>query len=476
MTQTTTAEVELGNLFKKHFGSAPTETTLLPQSGSNRKYYRLTSGERTAIGVISSDRRENEAFLSFSESLKNGGVNVPEIYASDLDNGIYLQQDLGDETLFARLSRTTWNGDGRSELVDIYKKVLRSLASIQQVGRSVIDFGKCHPRGAFDRQSMTWDLQYFKYYFLKLAHIEFNEQDLEDDFSRLMDFLLTADTDFFLYRDFQSRNIMLIDDEPWFIDYQGGRRGAREYDVASLLYDAKAAIPDSVRAELLESYIGCLPEPSRQSFREHYFGYVLIRIMQAMGAYGYRGFFEKKAHFLRSIPLAMQNIGKIVEEHLPSVEMPELTRVLREIATSDELLRVSQTARLTLTVTSFSYRHGIPTDNSGNGGGFVFDCRALPNPGRYEQYKQMTGRDRAVIDFFAEHKGEMDHFLSLAKQMVQMSIETYMRRGFTSLVVNFGCTGGQHRSVFCADSLAKWAKANFDCDVRVIHWEQKQLK
>ncbi len=476
MTYNTQAEKNLGALFAKHFGADPKDVMLLPQSGSNRHYYRMTTVEgRTAIGVVSSDERENRAFLSFSESLRKGGVNVPEIYASDLAQGVYIQQDLGDETLFVRLSQRGWESD-REALIDIYKNVLRQLARIQEVGSRVIDFDVCHPRKAFDRQSMEWDLQYFKYYFLKLAHIEFNEQDLEDDFARLIDYLMTAESDFFLYRDFQSRNIMLVDGEPWFIDYQGGRRGAREYDVASLLYDAKAGLSDDVREELLETYIGCLPEASRQSFREHFYGFVLIRIMQAMGAYGYRGFFEKKAHFLRSIPLAMQNIRRVVEKHMPDVVMPELLRVLRLVATSEELLMVSQTARLTVTVTSFSYKHGIPTDNSGNGGGFVFDCRALPNPGRYEQYKRLTGRDAEVVDFFAEHRDEMEHFLGHVRQLVQMSIERYMQRGFTSLVVNFGCTGGQHRSVFCAESVAKWIRSTFDCDVKLIHWEQKQLQ
>lgn len=476
-SESSSAEQMLGCLFAKHFGVEAQSITMLPPSGSNRKYYRIAGGGHSAIGVFNTDHKENAAFLSFSKSLRQRGVRVPEVYAADEAYGIYLQQDLGDTTLFALLTdeRKANEGSFTPHLVDLYKRVLADLASIQSVGRESIDFSKCYPRAAFDRQSMTWDLQYFKYYFLKLAHIGFDEQTLEDDFGTLMDYLETTQTDFFLYRDFQSRNIMICNDQPWYIDYQGGRRGAREYDVASLLYDAKADIPQTVREELMESYVAQLPEADRAVFESHFYAYVMIRIMQAMGAYGYRGFFEQKAHFLRSIPFAVANLRYILASHFPPLALPELRKALEAVCESEELKRMSRVTRLKVSVCSFSYKHGIPVDNSGNGGGFVFDCRALPNPGRYEQYKKLTGRDEAVVQYFADYAEEMNTFLTAAQTMLRKSIERYIERGFTSLTVSFGCTGGQHRSVFCADQTARWIRDNFDCDVDLRHWEQKHL-
>lgn len=460
----------LCDLFCQWCGHTPTQHTDLPPSGSNRRYVRLSDGNVSAIGVYNADQKENEAFISFSQSLLSTGVNVPEIYGQQLAYGVYLQQDLGNETLYSLLTRVRKENDGQftPELKDIYKKVLTSLALIQSKGTKAIDFSKCYPRSAFDRQSMMWDLQYFKYYFLKLSHIVFDEQALENDYNKLIDFLLEVPHDSFLYRDFQSRNIMIVDNEPWFIDYQGGRRGALHYDVASLLYDAKADIPQPIRDELLQHYI---KQTGDEMFETHYYGYVLIRIMQAMGAYGYRGFFEKKAHFLKSIPFALANMSSIIDNHPLPIDTPELMRVLNNITTSEQLLSIANTSKLKVSVSSFSYKHGIPSDNSGNGGGFVFDCRALPNPGRYERYKQLTGRDQEVIDFFANVKEQMDAFITPIKQLVAMSVERYMERGFTNLAINFGCTGGQHRSVFCAEQIAQWLKQTYDIEVVLKHWE-----
>jgi hypothetical protein len=321
---------------------------------------------------------------------------------------------------------------------------------------------------------MTWDLNYFKYYFLKLAHIPFDEQYLENDFRTLIDFLLQTDCQYFLYRDFQSRNIMIVNDVPYYIDYQGGRRGALQYDVASLLYDAKADIPADVRNELLNEYVSHLKTEEQQSFLKYYYAYVLIRIMQAMGAYGYRGFFERKTHFLRSIPFAINNLREVLQQPIP-IDIPELRKALMAVCNNEDLQNISKSGRLTVHVSSFSYRHGIPNDNSGNGGGFVFDCRALPNPGRYEEYKQLTGRDAEVKAFFANVEPKMDTFLDAAYRLVGQSVERYMERGFTNLSVSFGCTGGQHRSVWCADRMAEWLLKTYDVDVDLRHWEQKQL-
>lgn len=471
---------QLNTLYNSWCGTDIEKYEELPKSGSARRYFRLKSSKGTAMGVYNTDRKENETFISFSKSLQQAGVNVPTIYGEDLIYNVYLQEDLGDTTLYSLLQEIRKrDGAFSEELIEIYRKVLSSLVTLQTEGSKHIDFSKCYPRAAFDRQSMTWDLSYFKYYFLKLAHIDFDEQLLENDYNQLIDTLLEALCDYFLYRDFQSRNIMIRNGEPWFIDYQGGRKGALQYDVASLLYDAKADIPQQVRNTLLDYYIGELTQRCKEStvdFRRYFSAYVLIRIMQAMGAYGYRGFFERKSHFLKSIPFALDNLSYLLNEYTELDNMPELKRVLTSLCHNDELRKINNSARLKVTVTSFSYKHAIPTDNSGNGGGFVFDCRALPNPGRYTQYKSLTGRDKEVIAFFANVEDQMTPFIDACKTLVGMSVQRYMERGFTSLTVNFGCTGGQHRSVFCAETIAKWLNEKYDIDICLKHWEQPQLQ
>ncbi|MBP5364377.1 MAG: phosphotransferase [Bacteroidales bacterium] len=465
----------LNELFAQWSGSKAEVFSELPPSGSNRRYFRISGGACSAIGVYNADQKENRAFIGFTQSLKQAGIRVPEIYATDDAYGIYLQQDLGDETLFSMLvrERAANNGEFTPQIKDMYRKVIDALVDIQVKGSASINFDLCYPRRAFDRQSMMWDLQYFKYYFLKLAHIQFDEQLLENDFDTLIDYLLEVEHDYFMYRDFQSRNIMINQGMPWFIDYQGGRYGALQYDLASLLYDAKADIPNDVRRELLDYYLERLTTGGSDQFVMHYYAYVLIRILQAMGAYGYRGFFERKTHFLRSIPFALANLKDLIDNHLPSITVPELLRVLNGICESEELRSIGNSTRLKVRVCSFSYRHGIPVDNSGNGGGFVFDCRALPNPGKYEQYKQFTGRDQEVIDFFEREMDSMKPFIEATRQLVRQSVEKYISRGFTNLAVNFGCTGGQHRSVYCAEQMAQWLRSNYDVDVEVKHWEQR---
>src|ERR1019366_599468 len=190
-----------------------------------------------------------------------------------------------------------------------YRKVVEVLPRFQVEARHDINYKVCYPRTSFDRQSIAWDLNYFKYYFLRLAGIPFNEQALEDDFSRLTKFLLGADRNYFLYRDFQSRNVMWRDGHPYFLDYQGGRRGALQYDIASLLYDGKADLPPELRQQLLNHYLDTLAgfiKLDRSEFMQHYHAYVYVRIMQALGAYGFRGFYERKAHFLESVPYALK--------------------------------------------------------------------------------------------------------------------------------------------------------------------------
>ncbi len=449
--------------------------------GSQRTYVRLSGERATVIGALGPDPDENRAFLSFSRSFRAIGLPVPEIYAVDESAGAWLEQDLGDSTLFSALSAAR-AADGQPEafprsMIPVYERVVETLPRFQIEGGRVADFSCAYPRAAFDRQSMLWDLNYFKYHFLKLAHIPFNEQRLENDFATLADFLLDTDASHFLYRDFQSRNIMVPDASPWFIDYQGGRRGAPHYDIASLLYDAKADVPDTIREHLLSHYLaalGRLTPIDEAEFRRHYRGYVLIRIMQAMGAYGYRGFYERKARFLQSVPYAARNIDRILAGGLP-IALPELASVFGRIveAWADAPGPVEPLPGLTVHVASFSFRRGYPPDESGHGGGFVFDCRALPNPGRYPEFAELNGRDAPVIEFL-ERAAEVERFWTHITPLVEASVEEYRSRGFNDLAVSFGCTGGRHRSVYMAERLAKHLRTRFpDVGVRVDHCEKR---
>ncbi len=466
-------------LFEDWAGEKARSYIALPLSGSYRRYFRISGRNRCAIGTYNSDHKENVAFLEMSKHFLGKGLKVPEIYAKDLDNGIYLQQDLGDISLYAFLQGMRTGKDFPNELVAFYKRTLDGLVHFQLQGGEGFDYTKCYPRDAFDRQSMLWDLHYFKYYFLKLTRIPFDEQSLEDDFNRLMEFLLEADHDYFLYRDFQSRNVMVVNDDPVFIDYQGGRKGALQYDVASLLYDAKADISDDVRLELLSHYMDRLSNQiscDREKFVSHYYGYVLIRMMQAMGAYGFRGFYEKKEHFLQSIPYAIKNLKYLLDNVTFSVELPALFMALRNITESEELINIGKTdSQLTISVSSFSYKRGIPVDISGNGGGHVFDCRFLHNPGKYPQYKAKTGKDSEVIEFFSKEP-EMDRFLDSVNDIVSQSVEVYVARGFKHLMVSFGCTGGQHRSVYSAEQLVSFLKEKYDVNVMLKHVEQEMKR
>jgi len=448
-------------LYVRTFGHAPAAVTRLAADGSQRLYYRL-SGEAPAsvIGAYGPDPDENRAFLSFSRSFRSIRLPVPEIYADDEPRRIWLEEDLGDTTLFAALSaaRAATPGDFPPALLTAYERVLEVLPRFQAEGPRVVDFGLAYPRAAFDAQSMLWDLNYFKYHFLKLAHVPFNEQRLEDDFQRLIAHLLDTDTDYFLYRDFQSRNILLRDGEPWFVDYQGGRRGAAQYDVASLLYDAKADLPEVVRAHLLEHYLGALAaltHTDRAHFLATWRGYVLIRILQAMGAYGYRGFFERKVRFLESVPFAARNIAGLLGEGLP-VRLPELEGVLRAIIAewAERPSPIAPPQGLTVHVASFSYRDGWPPDESGHGGGHVFDCRWLPNPGRLRELSGLTGRDAPIVRFL-EGIPETEVFWGHVVALVEAHVANFRERNFSDLSVAFGCTGGQHRSVYFAERLAR---------------------
>lgn len=468
---------KLQQLYKNHFGFEPETFEMLPLSGSYREYARLRAGSVSVIGAYNADVKENKAFLTFSRQLAESGIPVPEIYIVNEMQTLYLQEDLGNVTLFDFISEVRKNEGFSRTIVDEYKKVLAVLPQIQVTAGQQIDYSVCYPRAAFDKQSMLWDLSYFKYYFLKLARIQFDEQLLEDDFLRFADYLLSADSNFFMYRDFQSRNVMLKNGGVYFIDYQGGRKGALQYDLASLLYDGKADIPQQTRNELFEFYLDQLENiipVDRYEFIRFFRGFVIIRIMQAMGAYGFRGFYEKKEHFLKSIPYALDNLDYLLKRLDLPVDLPELTRVLKAVTESSFLRSIAQEPHnLTVRITSFSYKKGIPVDPSGNGGGFVFDCRAINNPGRIAEYKPLTGKDLEVQQFL-EEKSEMKQFLNGVTLLVDQSVKNYIDRGFSHLSVNFGCTGGRHRSVYAAEKLANHVRNNFPVNVVLVHTEQEK--
>jgi len=464
----------LKRLFEQHY-KLPTEDVQPLQGqlgGSGRAIIRLSGGGSSAIGILYSVREENVAFLEFSRHFRRRGLPVPEIYNEDLSQGAYLEEDLGDTTLFDFLSRNRAGETIFPQAIEAYRKVVAVLPRFQVEAGRDLNYKVCYPRSSFDRQSIAWDLNYFKYYFLRLAGIPFSEQALEVDFGRLTKFLLAASHDYFLYRDFQSRNVMLRDGQPFFIDYQGGRKGALQYDIASLLYDGKADLPPQLRQELLDHYLDCLGAFigfKRDAFMEHYYAYVYVRIMQALGAYGFRGFYERKAHFLQSVPYALKNLRWLAENVKLPIDLPALMDAFQGMSESERLQGLAASADLlTVRIFSFSFHGEKPADETGNGGGFVFDTRGLPNPGREEQFRQLTGKDAAVIDYLNQQE-TVHRFLSSVLSLVESSVSNYQRRGFKSLMVSFGCTGGQHRSVYLAEQLAKHLRGSDRVEVVVRH-------
>jgi aminoglycoside/choline kinase family phosphotransferase len=469
----------LVQLFIERYGHRPEAILEMAADGSTRQYFRLVWGaNRTMVGAVGPDHEENRAFLAFAKAFHGGGLPVPEIFAENQEAGVWLEEDLGDTTLFRAL--TVARGDAEAEAFPpeaegLFRKALSVLPRFQVLGHQVVDYSLAYPRQAFDSRSIRWDLNYFKYHFLKLAHIDFSEQRLEDDFGRLTGLLLEAPAEFFLYRDFQSRNIMIREGDPWFIDFQGGRKGALQYDVASLLYDAKANVPDPVRERLLDHYLEALAEYTSIDaplFRHHYECFVLVRLMQALGAFGYRGFFERKRHFLESVPFAARTLDGLLGKGLPA-PLPELEVVFRRIADRWALPQPGHAPRsgLTVLIQSFSYRKGYPKDSEGHGGGFVFDCRSLPNPGRMPEFSELTGEDETVMEHL-ERSPRVQEFFENVRSLVDVHLEDYLSRAFNSLTVSFGCTGGRHRSVFMANKLAGHIRSRFPhVELRTRHTE-----
>ncbi len=471
----------LKKLFEQHFHAPPERVVPLQGElgGSGRKIIRLANQKAHAIGILYGVREENVAFLEFSKHFRRHGLPVPEIYAEDLSHGAYLEEDLGDTTLFEFLSKNRAGEHIAPQVVEAYRKVVAVLPRFQVEAARELNYSVCYPIASFDRQSIAWDLNYFKYYFLRLAGIPFNEQALEDDFNRLTEFLLSAPRDYFLYRDFQSRNILLRNDDPFFVDYQGGRKGALQYDIASLLYDAKADLPPELRQRLLDHYLNTLAgfiQLDRAAFLQHFYPYVYIRILQALGAYGFRGFYERKAHFLQSVPYALKNVRWLLHHIQLPIELPTLMNAFHSMLASEKLLGLAaESENLVVRVFSFSFHQALPKDETGHGGGFIFDGRSLPNPGREERFKSLTGKDAPVIDYLNQQES-VHQFLASVFSLVDSSVSNYQQRDFKNLMVSFGCTGGQHRSVYLAEQLAKRLRARNGLEVVVRHLELEKLE
>ena len=462
----------LENLFFQVTGHSVNSVNQLTPAGSNRVYYRLSDSENnTLIGVEGTSVQENEAFFEISRHFFKQGLAVPQLIAVSDDKLVYLIQDLGDTSLFDYLSADRNSGEYSAQSVAMLEKVMMVLPDLQFKGAEGLDFSKCYPSESFDLRMVKWDLNYFKYCFFKAVGIEFNESLLEDDFDNLTDILLDSSDSFrttFMYRDFQSRNVMIKDDKPYFIDYQGGRKGPVEYDVASFLWQARAAYPSSLREHLVNVYLDAIQKyrkTDRDTFLRRLDHFVLFRTLQVLGAYGFRGYFEHKAHFIQSIPAAMVNLRGLLEKPMP--EYPYLEELLHKLVNLPQFAPAEQqNGNLTVKICSFSYRKGIPQDNSGNGGGFVFDCRFMHNPGLYDEYKKLYGIDKPVIDFL-EEQGEIQIFLDNVYSIVKPAGAKYVKRGFTSLMVSFGCTGGRHRSVYSAQHLAEYLKSVFADEICV---------
>ena len=469
----------LSQLFYEATGKKAGEQTALTASGSNRRYYRIESEDKTTslIGVQGTSRDENHAFLYMAEHFMQKGLNVPKVLAVSDDEMNYVQQDLGNVLLFDYIAEGRKTGVFSAREKEMLRKTVRGLARFQVVGAEEFDFNQCYPQPEFNLRSILWDLNYFKYCFLKATGLDFQEDKLENEFERLAYILLQNRMNAFMYRDFQSRNVMVCKDAdgnevPYFIDFQGGRRGPVFYDVASFLWQAKANYHPDLREELVEVYLDELQKymsVDKEVFYETLKHFVLFRTMQVLGAYGFRGYFEKKPHFLQSIPFAIDNLRHLLKH--ASEDYPYLIEVLQKMTEMKQFKDVGVRKPLVVRVMSFSYKKGIPADPSGNGGGFVFDCRAVNNPGKYERYTHFTGMDEPVITFL-EEDGEILPFLEQAYQLVDFSVKRYMDRGFQNLMVSFGCTGGQHRSVYAAEKMAAHINEKFGVEVQLIHREQ----
>ena len=463
---------ELETLFQQYTSEKLLSKEELSASGSNRRYFRLESKKTSIIGVEGTSVDENKAFITMANHFYKQGLPVPQVFAQTADGRFYIQEDLGDTLLFDAIAEGRKTGVFYEQEKELLRKTMRKLPAIQVLGAQGLDFSVCYPQPEFNKRSILWDLNYFKYCFLKSTGLDFQENRLEDDFARLSEILLRSQSNTFMYRDFQSRNVMVKAGEPYFIDFQGGRKGPLYYDVASFLWQAKAQYNAELREELLQTYLDALQNLmpiDEADFREQLKHFVLFRTLQVLGAYGFRGYFEKKPHFLQSIPFAIDNLRNLMNNEL--TEYPYLLQILKQMTELKQFREVEIRKPLVVKVYSFSYKKGIPQDNSGNGGGFVFDCRAVNNPGKYERYAFSTGLDESV-KLFLEEDGEILTLLEHAYELVDTSVKRYIDRGFTNLMISFGCTGGQHRSVYSAQKAAEHISAKFGVEVQLVHREQ----
>ncbi len=451
---------------------------ILPASGSDRRYFRIHANKETYIATYNTNIPENKTFIAFSNHFAAKQIPVPTQIIASEDGLIYIQEDLGQQSLLDKIEEL----GATEETFALFQKTLSGLARLQIVGHEGLDYNLCLTSKEFDKQTIFTDLLYFKYYFLRTLKLQYDKQQLFDDFDALANYLTHTDVNYFMMRDCQSRNVMVRDDQVYFIDYQGGMQGSLHYDVASLLWQAKANLSPEWKDKLLDYYIEeinqLLPKPvDKTVFIGQYNGYVLIRLLQVLGAYGFRGLFERKAHFLTSIPLALKNLQWFVKNKHIGISLKELNRIL-DLITEDDIIdrfqniKADKNTPLVVNINSFSFlKRGYPVDESGNGGGFVFDCRAIHNPGRFEQYKQLTGRDKPVKDFL-EQQTKMTDFLNNVYNMVDISVEDYLKRGFENLSINFGCTGGQHRSVYAAEETARHLRNKYGLKITLHHLEQ----
>ncbi len=464
----------IGKLFESIGTGKPARIEKLPQSGSDRIYFRIYSGEETCIATYNLNRKETQTFIYFSRHFLNAGLPVPQILAVNEEDTIYIQQDLGTESLLNKLEQ---HGHGEYAY-SLFQKSLAELAHVQILGDKGLNYDWCLTAKEFGKQAIMSDLLYFKYYFLDTLQLPYDKQAMLDDFDALSTYLTRIENKYFMFRDFQSRNIIVKDDALNFIDYQGGMKGALQYDVASLLWQAKAELSEEWKDSLLVYYMDqvdqLLDRPvDRITFVSQYNGYVLIRLLQVMGAYGFRGLFERKAHFLASIPLALRNLKFFIDDKRVGIVTPEFDRVLRLVVTDEMIQRFAPTqanehTKLVIEVNSFSYKKGIPADPSENGGGFVFDMRGILNPGRFDEYKILTGKDKSVQDFL-EQRTKMNEYLNSVWDLIDITVEDYLKRGFSHLMINFGCTGGQHRSVYAAEQTARHLRNKYKANVVLEH-------
>ena len=457
-------------LFEHYTGQQMADILELPSSGSNRRYFRLKGGNLSLIGVLGNNLEENRAFIYLSKHFREKGLRVPAVLAVSQDEFCYLQEDLGDRILFNLVTEGRESGMYSPIETELLCRTIEQLPRLQFQGAKGLDWDRCMYK-AFDDRMVDFDLNYFKYCFLKATGLEFNEVLLQNDFEALKADLLLEDDDTFMHRDFQARNVMVKDGKSWIIDFQGGRRGPIYYDVASFIWQARSRFPDTLKEELIRTYLRALrsfKEVDEEHFRSRLRLFVLFRTLQVLGAYGFRGYFEKKPHFIASVPYAMANLRSLLQT--PFSAYPYLDSILRELTQMPQFNEAPEDRRLEVHIYSFAYKKGIPADTTGNGGGYVFDCRSINNPGKYEHYRQFNGRDPEVIRFL-EDDGEVTVFLDSVYKLVDAHVQRFMERKFTHLQVCFGCTGGQHRSVYCAEHLASHLARKYDVQVLVTHRE-----